>query len=250
MTSIPDEFDAIKRMVDLLLSGHSLSAIVRDMNASGVPTVSQWMATQPRKGGRLPIVGKPWSVTSVRTLLTKPRLSGLLTYRGQVVGLGQWEPVLDQETFGMVQVALSQRSRGHRAASNTRKYLLSGIATCATCGAGLQSGAHVGGDDDPYRRYRCPAASRNGAGNAGHGGRNMRALDEYVIEGLFVLLDALRFSDPDAEQVDPAPEIERLKARLNLAADQYADDVITAEQLQRCLLYTSDAADDLTRVDL
>jgi site-specific DNA recombinase len=233
MTAIPDEFDAIKRMVDLLLSGHSLSAIVRDLNDGGVPTVSQWMATQTRKGDRPSIVGKPWSVTSVRTLLTKPRLAGLLTYRGEVVCPGRWDPVLDRQTFGLVQAALSQRSRGNRAASNTRKYLLSGIATCGACGAGLQSSAHFGGEVDPYRRYRCPASSRNGAGHSGHGGRNMRALDDYVIECLFVVLDLHRLHDPDVEQVDPAPEIERLQARLNLAADQYADDVISAEQLQR-----------------
>jgi len=233
LTPIPDEVDAIKRMVELLLSGYSLSAIVRDLNDRRVPTVSQWMATQTRKGGRPPIVGKPWSITSVRTLLSKPRLAGLLTYRREVVGDGQWEPVLDRETFGLVQAALSQRSRGQRAASNTRKYLLSGIATCGACGAGLQTGAHFGGADDPYRRYRCPNAKRQG-GMAGHGGRNMRALDEYVIECLFVLLGALALHDPDGDEwVDPAPEIERLQARLNLAADQYADDVISAEQLQR-----------------
>jgi site-specific DNA recombinase len=232
MTAIPDEFDAIKRMVDLLLSGHSLSAIVRDLNESGVPTVSQWMATQTRKGGRPAIVGRPWSVTSVRTLLTKPRLAGLLTYRGEVVGPGRWQPVLDSETFGLVQGALSQRSRGNRTASNTRKYLLSGIATCGECGAGLQSGAHLGGADDPYRRYRCPRAKRQG-GLAGHGGRNMRALDAYVVECLFDLLDVIHSADLVPGQVDPAPEIERLRARLNLAADQYADDVISAEQMQR-----------------
>jgi site-specific DNA recombinase len=113
-TLIQVEAEEIRRMVRLLLSGHSVGHIVRDLNERSVPTVSQWMAAQPRKGDRATIVGKPWGRTSVRTLLERPRLAGLLTYRGEVVGPGQWEPILDQETFRRVQVALSQR-RPHQA---------------------------------------------------------------------------------------------------------------------------------------
>ena len=53
---------------------------------------------QKRKGNRPAIVGKPWSRTSVRTLLAKPRLAGQLTYKREVVGAGVWEPILDEAT--------------------------------------------------------------------------------------------------------------------------------------------------------
>jgi len=230
MTTIPSEFEEIRGIAAALISGMSLSAIVRDLNERQVPTVSQVRAAQPDKK---PAQGKPWSITSIRTLMAKPRLVGDLTHKGKVVGPGQWDAPLDRVTFAKVQTTLVSRARGNRAASNARKYLLSGIATCGLCGAGLQNGAHVGGEDDPYRRYRCPAASRNGAGHSGHGGRNMRALDAYVIESLFDLLDCIKESGDDPEAPDPAPEIERLRQRLNDAADQYAQDQITAEQLHR-----------------
>jgi site-specific DNA recombinase len=223
-TVIPEEAAEIRRMVDLLLSGHSLGFIVRDLNDRAVPTVSQWMATQERKGNKPPIVGKPWSRTSVRTLLTKPRLAGQLTYKGEVIGPGVWEPILDEATFQKVQVALSQRSP-HHASATARRYLLSGIVTCGDCGRGLQVGHHGRGGAKSYVRYRCPTQK--------HGGRNVRALDEYVINCLFDLLDVLKVADVPEAQDDPTVEIESLRHRLNEAADQFADDAITAEQLAR-----------------
>jgi site-specific DNA recombinase len=189
------------------------------------------MAEQPRRGGREPVEGKPWSITSVRALLGKPRLVGDLTYKGDVVGRGRWEPILDRETFANLQTALTSRARGNRAASNLRRYLLSGIATCGGCGAGLQTGVQNAGN--AYRRYRCPNPARGAGGGVRHGGRNMAALDEYVVSCLFDLLEVLRDVDLAPGEVDPTPEIERLRDRLNEAADQYADDLITAEQFHR-----------------
>jgi hypothetical protein len=186
------------------------------------------MAEQPRRGGREPVEGKPWSITSVRALLGKPRLVGDLTYKSDVVGRGRWEPILDRETFANLQTALTSRARGNRAASNSRRYLLSGIATCGGCGAGLQTGVQNAGN--AYRRYRCPNPARGAGGGVRHGGRNMAALDEYVVSCLFDLLEVLRDVDLAPGEVDPTPEIERLRDRLNEAADQYADDLITAEQ--------------------
>lgn len=231
LTLIPDEAEEIRHMADMILSGHSLSAIVRELNMRQVQTVSQWMAERPRGADRDPVEGRPWSVTSVRTLLRKPRLVGDLTHKGEVVGRGQWEPILDRETFAKVQTMLGSRARGHRTASTSRRYLLSGIATCGVCGAGLQTGAQNSGN--AYRRYRCPAPAKGQGGGVRHGGRNMRALDDYVVSSLFDLLEVLRDSGLGPQEVDPSPEIERLRERLNDVTDQFADDLITAEQFHR-----------------
>ncbi len=238
LTPIPAEQAEIGHMVGWVLSGRSANSLVRDLNARQVPTVSQWMAEHPTKRRAIegnPIQGRPWSLTSVRTLLSKPRLAGLLTYKGEVVGKGAWEPVIDRSTFDRLQMALLQRSPVTWKANNARRYLLSGIARCGVCGVGLQVGSSP--DKNPaHRRYRCPsvAAGKSAGSGIPHGGRNMAALDRHVVDCLLVALDAHRSSpDEGEEQVDPGPEIDMLRDRLNVAADQFADGVLTGEQMQR-----------------
>lgn len=237
LTPIPGEQDEIRHMVEWVLAGRSLASLVHDLNERGVPTVSQWMAANPSKsrGAKGPVVGKPWTVTSVRSLLSKPRLAGLLTHKGEIVGKGAWEPVVDRATFDRVQQVLRNRSEANRKASSGRRYLLSGIAVCGTCGTPLQVGAVPEGKAS-LRRYRCPRSASGAARGTGerHGGRNMRHLDDHVMTIILMALDAQRLrDDDDPRPADPGPEIERLRGRLNTAADQFADDLITAEQMQR-----------------
>jgi site-specific DNA recombinase len=85
MTQIPSEVTEIRAIARRFIAGQSAGEIVRDLNERQVPTVSQRMeedreaAGKPRKNS-----GRPWSRTSVRTLMSKPRLAGLITYKGEV----------------------------------------------------------------------------------------------------------------------------------------------------------------------
>ena len=214
MTPIPSEQAEIRHMVAWLLEGKSLSSLARDLNQRGVKTVSQWMSEHPSRrrqnSDKGPIAGKPWTVTSVRSLLAKPRLAGLLTYKGEVLGPGVWEPVIDREEFDRVQALLSARSEMNKKATNQSKYFLSGIATCGVCGSRLQfGGAPVA--KRSLIRYRCPVTSRGEGGGVRHAGRNIRLLDAYVIDCLMMALEVRRFRPADGQLDDPIPQIEVLQ---------------------------------------
>lgn len=232
MTSIPEEHEEIRHMVRWVLDGRSLNSLAVDLNARRVPTVSQWAERNPSpRRTKPPAPGKPWHVTTLRSLLSRPRIAGLMTWKGDVVGDGRWDAVIDRPTFDRLQWALDARPGADRRPNTARKNWLSGIAVCGLCGTPLQVGSQQTGKPE-LRRYRCPR-STSGAGGPRHGGRNMRHLDSCVLDGLLVMLDLMSLVDPgEPEEVwsDPLPEIERLRERLTWVADQYALDRMTGEQ--------------------
>lgn len=238
LTPVETEQAEIAKMVAWVLAGRSVHSLVQDLQDREVPTVSAWMQANPSKRrppDKKPVQGRPWSQTSVKTLLTKPRLAGLLTYQGEIVGTGAWEPVIDRETFDRLQVALKHRSPATRKAHRGRRYLLSGIAVCGTCGTGLQVGSSPDGKAE-HRRYRCPTVAAGTTRGSGvlHGGRNMRHLDGHVVDALLVALDVMRLAPDEGEPLpDPGPQIDALRERLNAAADLFADGQISAEQFTR-----------------
>lgn len=222
-------------MADMLLSGHSFGAIARDLNDRNVLTVSQWMHEQKtvedQEKKEEQVKARPWGLTSVRSLLALPRLYGKMTYKGEVIGDGAWQPILDERTWRQVQSAMRVRSVGYSKDTARGKYLLSGIATCGVCGAGLQFSRAGKTKTQQSNRYRCGAASRGLTETSGHGQRNMQQLDKYVTEALFLVIDAQEYGPEPAEDV--TVEIDDLRQRLNDAADQYAEGLIDGEQLAR-----------------
>ena len=126
VTLHPAESEMIREAAADMLNGLGLRAIVRRWNGAGVTTAR----------------GHEWDHRALRQLLRAPRLAGWRVHRGKIATdaegrpvRGVWEPVMDQDTFDRLQVALSGRvgrSPGRRGA---RRYLLSGVARCGTCGA-------------------------------------------------------------------------------------------------------------------
>ena len=224
MTVIPQEAEIIREMATRVLAGESVGEIVRDLNRRRIQTVSQWMVKDRAARGRPgKTEGHAWSRTSVRTLLSRPRIAGLLTYKGEVTGEAAWPAILDRETFDRLQVALSNR-RPQQRMSNSRKYLLSGIATCGTCGTGLQ----VGHQSNGAISYKCPTQR--------HVTRHMGKVDAYVVRSYWEHQNRLgehiaRLAEQMQETDEIGAEIQRLRLRLDEAADGYANDDMTAEQL-------------------
>ena len=121
-------------MARRFLAGESASAIAADLNARGVP--SPHSAHQIAKG-KTP---KGWGVTTVRQILTNPTMINKRVHRGEIVGDGTWEPILDRDD--------SPRSRPSYADPARRLYrrraavrMLSGIARCGVCGGPMMSAA-------------------------------------------------------------------------------------------------------------
>lgn len=132
-TVIPDEAATVRAMFDRFAAGDSLKGIAGWLTEHGVPT---------RGGGS-------WHFSTIRTILTNPRYAGRAVYLRQRENgqRGQWEPIVDDATFDLVQAKLADPRRRTQTGTD-RRHLGSGLYLCGTCRTPVR--AWSGG------RYRCP----------------------------------------------------------------------------------------------
>lgn len=157
--------EAVRLMVDAVLSGESRLSVARTLNEGGVET---------------PKGGAHWTSDAVGDVLRNPALWGATVLRGQILRGDDGMPlvtaaIIDRETWDAVQVVLSARSGYGERMATRRTGLLSGLLVCADCGAGLRRGR----SGQRYETYHCPTKSRSGqcAGCSISASR----LEEYVI---------------------------------------------------------------------
>jgi site-specific DNA recombinase len=134
------EREAIAWAVQAHLDGVSLTAIADEWNARGLRTTRH---------------GRPWKSHYLVSVLTSPRIAGLLAYDGEVVGeLSDVEPIVSRDDWEVLTSTFSLRQRG-RAAS----YLLSGgILVCERCERPMIGKAFTGSkrsNRPKRRRYAC-----------------------------------------------------------------------------------------------
>jgi site-specific DNA recombinase len=180
----PVEAAMIRQAVDDVLAGATIGDIARRWNAQGVK--------QPR--GSL-----GWQPTSIRSLLSSPRNAGLVSYRGDVLGEGNFPAILERERWERVCAELDERgsrfSTGRR-----RRTLLSGVLVCGhakpdgkLCGSLLMHGGSGprerkdGSRKPSVTVYRC----KKGPGLTGCGRMQVAALplERDVTEALLAYLD-------------------------------------------------------------
>src|SRR5215212_118802 len=139
VTLIHTEAAVVHEAADRILAGESVNGIARALNAAGHRTAT----------------GKPWRDVTVRDMLLRPRNAGLRVHHDEVVGHGQWEPILTPEDFHQVQAILCNPTRRTTPGRDGRVHLLSVIARCGVCDKPV-----VVGKSRPYkgksnRIYRC-----------------------------------------------------------------------------------------------
>jgi len=158
VTADPAEGRAVADACALLLGGGTLSGVMREWTRAGVRTAQS-------KSGR-------WTRQSIRTILLNPRIAGLSVYQGEIVGRGDWEPLVGEETWRAVRGILTDPSRTPPKGVRT---LLGGLARCP-CGnivTGMPS--HTG-----QRIYRCAPATRNRAFGGGHVARQAGPVEDFI----------------------------------------------------------------------
>ncbi|MGO2780087.1 recombinase family protein [Glutamicibacter arilaitensis] len=208
-----EEAAIVRDWYSRVADGETLRSIANDMNARGLRTHS----------------GKLWLGAVIGRMLRREAYLGLRKHRGQVVGPGNWAPLIDQETFDRAFAILSDPKRIPPRGREPR-YLGSGIYKCGKCGGAMRP--IVQAKENKHRRapaYGCSACQRTV--------RIMEPLDEWV-ERIVVG----RLSRPDAA-LDLSRDPSRLReamtardaivARMDSAADEYADGTITVRQLTR-----------------
>jgi hypothetical protein len=215
VTLVEEEAAAVREATSMLLAGESIKAIARALNAAGYTTST----------------GKPWRDVTVRDMLMRPRNAGLRAFHGEVVGRGQWAPILSPEDFHQVEAILSNPSRRTTPGRDGLVHLLSVIARCGVCDAPVTVTK-----GRPYRGvakrvYRCPRRV--------HVVRDQESVDDLVTHVILA-----RLALPDAQELlaerghadkaqAAAQRVQELQDRLNGAADGYAAGIIPMSQLTR-----------------
>lgn len=160
----------------------------------------------------------------VRALAIRERNAGNRVYRGDVIGKGDWEPILTDHLFEQVKAVLSDPAR-RTTTGTAAKHLLSGIARCGVCGAVMRSAMNRS-----VAAYRCSEKSCVA--------RNRRDVDALVTAVVLERLsrpDAADLLNPSrgADQKRAVANAAELQQRLDRAADDYADGKIDSRQLER-----------------
>jgi DNA invertase Pin-like site-specific DNA recombinase len=139
VTHIPAECELIREAARRILAGEGTKVIAADWRQRGIASVT----------------GVTVEHSTIRKVLTRPRVAGLMP---DGIARAAWEPVLDPGDWQMTCAVLAARAAGFGYATNARKYLLSGIAVCGVCGTPLQVNPSKGRSGTYVVGYACRAA--------------------------------------------------------------------------------------------
>jgi site-specific DNA recombinase len=191
---VPEEAESLRYWTDEILSGGSIRSLVK------------WCADK----GVLTTRGNVVTHTDMRDMLMRPRNAGIAIYKGEEVGRGKWEPIVDEAKYRAVVAVLSDPGRTVNRGAQP-KWVGSLLYVCGRdgCGRGMtvtQSGGRA------YPSYRCPT---------GHGGgRRAEIVDRYVEDQIVERLsrdDAHELLEPAPDGVDVASlqaEAEQIRRRM------------------------------------
>ncbi len=176
---IEPEAALVREAAERILGGESVSSVVRDFRGRGVRTPG----TKGNPAGRV------WEVSSLKRMLTSPRIVGDRQHHGLVVGTGVIPPLLERPTWERLRAVLAT-PRGSRE-TGVRRYYLTGLAVCGRCGAKLSALR----DQHGNRRYACRASR-------GCGRLTVQAalLEPLVAEAIFAAVEGPAFEAALAAQ--------------------------------------------------
>lgn len=212
---VEDDATEIRQAISATISGASIGSIVKDLNARGIAT---------RRG-------QQWTSTSVRNLLLRPTNAGLAAYRGEIVGKSTFPPIITEDEWRTVSAIVSNPARRTQTDSRVR-HLLAGLLQCGTCGGAMKTSSRAGGDSRTKFYYKC--ATRG----VGHAFQTAEPVEHLITETVLLRLDQpgviARLAGPQDQgrQHRLQSEALTLRARMDEAADSFADGLITGKQLE------------------
>lgn len=219
-TIIPHEREHLEWAAGQILDGAALVRTVINLNERGARTT----------------LGNEWNRAGLKKTLTNPRLAGMSVLNGDVVGVGQWAPIFEAETFEALQAALSVRKG--TAPRRPRVALLLGLIKCGKCGTPLRSGRRYRKEGENTRTYRC--ATLPGP-NQGCGGIVIAA---EPVEQIVEAYARERANDPrvhayiaemSARSGEHASEALGLEARIRELEDQLSEPGVPVAAIVRAI---------------
>lgn len=184
----------VREIFERVSTGDPLITIEHDLNGRGVPSPE----------------GKAWRRGVIRKMALNPVYLGKRVYRGKVVGDGQWDGLVSEDTFWSCARLLGDPER-----TTTRPgravYLLSYIAECGKCGGPLQA-TKAGGHSAGKPMYKCLERACAAVERA--------LLDEYAERVVVAWLsrkdvyESLTFGQDDEEVAEARAEAQRQRVSL------------------------------------
>jgi site-specific DNA recombinase len=169
---VPAEAALVREAAKRILGGEALHSIAVDWNDRGVRTPGRRSATEGRK----------WEVSSLKRMLTAPRIVGDRSHHGAIIAKSAVPALLDRDTYDAVCAVLTA-PRGP-VVSTVRKHPLTGLVFCGRCGAKLVARPDAHGTT----RYAC--APPRGCGGIVVAKRNLEPL---IVEAIAIRLDSPEF---------------------------------------------------------
>lgn len=208
VTIDPVEADLLRDAAARGAAGESLYRIAGDWNDAGVVT--------PRGGA--------WTTKSLSRVLTSPRVAGLRSYKGEIVGTAVWPAIVDRDTWDRLRAMHEGRLRGPSKAA----WLISGMIECPRCGRVLYGSRSNQG----RRSYHCsPQGGTRGCGKASIAADPSEAKVRAVVES--ILDDAASYvAQALAEQPESsvADELDAIEDRRTALAKRWASGRLTDDE--------------------
>ncbi len=214
VTVVPAEVVAVRLAADQLLGGCTIATVCRMWDGLEL--------SPPQGAGQ-------WRPNSVKKILRNPRIAGLSVYRGEIVGTGNWTPLLPEATWRAIVALLDDPGRRNPAGART---LLGGVARCR-CGNVVSANLSGSG----ARIYRCQPYTR-GDRPGPHVSMRLAAADDYVERVI-----AERLSRPDlAELLTPPARADTAELRAEAAGIRASLDRDAVDELRGVLTRSQLAA--------
>lgn len=197
------ESEAIRWACDHVLLGGSVGAICRKWAELGVEPRFAGRMRKNGEGEKVPFSGR-WTNPSVTHILTNPSIAGLMCLPNttEIIGRGNWQPVVLEEKFFAVRDILRDPGR----ATPRGSVSLGGSVYYCRCGARVQrdsrsqkrKGANADLPRITYATYKCAefTPKREGGREGPHVSARAEPVDAYVT---MKILD--RMKQPDAAEI-------------------------------------------------
>lgn len=271
---VPDQAEALRWAADMILNlGWSTERCAAELRAKGMHGPKRRKILDPDT--KEPVIdlstGEPatrettLTAQALRNSLISPTAAGLRVYKKEIIGKGNWEPILTEETrqrlcahFGAPRTVNTSDGQAYpvvpmdRTGRTRRKYLLTGgMAVCGVCGMRLVASLKQkkGKESIPYYSCHPKTGGKACVGIDGVG------LEDYVVKMLFGELarpgriDAFLRDDHAERRKELTDELGAIEVRRTELASMWGERQLTTDEW-KAMRSGLDAAESKARSEL
>jgi len=225
----PEQAAIVREIVKRLLGGDSIFAVTLDLNERGVPAPGVGQKRKKRAVGQAED-GSHWSKSSVKKVALRPANVAIRVYKGAEYPAVWPALVKPEEHSRLIDLFRSRAGSGERPGQRVHLLSWGEVATCGVCNGTIS--VSLRGNMTRGTRKPTYVCSEKGCV-----GRNEEALDRHVEAVVVKLLSSPAvseiFKSDESAALAALERAEGLRARQGQAAEDFADGVITREQLRR-----------------